>query len=168
MISVYICEIVFEFLFGIAFIYYLYSYDDECLYLQLEKKDIKNLVHIYIIEFALATLCFLIGIISLCGCNSLFTKIYKAFNNLFKSIIVIISVILLILISVQFFKNKSLLNKDNCGHLKTWLQVWIGYQLFLISIAVIAVITISLCLFICFARTTRKRKMISRRIYQKR
>ena len=77
------------------FIYYLYSYDDECLYLQLEKKYIKNLVHIYIIEFALATLCFLIGIISFCGCNSLFTKIYKAFNNLFKSIIVIISVIFL-------------------------------------------------------------------------
>lgn len=156
VITVYICEIVFEFLFGIAFIYYLYSYDEDCLYLQLEKKYIKNLVYIYIIEFALATLCFLIGIISLCGCNSLFTKIYKSFNNLFKSIIVIISVILLILISVQFFKNKSLLNKENCGHLKTWLQVWIGYQLFLISIAVIAVITICVVSIYLFCKNNSK------------
>lgn len=156
VICVYICEIVFEFLFGIAFIYYQHSYDEKCLYLQLEKKYIKNLVNIYIIEFALATLCFLIGIISLCGCNSLFTKIYKSFNNLFKSIIVIISVILLILISVQFFQNKNLLNKDNCGHLKTWLQVWIGYQLFLISIAVIAVITICIVSIYLFCKNNSK------------
>ena len=64
--------------------------------------------------------------------------------------------ILIFLISVQFFKNKSLLNKDNCGHLKTWLQVWIGYQLFLISIAVIAVITICVVSIYLFCKNNSK------------
>jgi hypothetical protein len=132
ILIVLICEIVFEFSFG--FVFFLFTeYDDysgpECVDLLFWARFIWKM---YVIESSIALICFLIGLTSLCCYRRHFTKIYVSFNNFFKSLIFLASIIILAIITVVYNEN------EKCSKLHQLTFVWLVFHYSLLAVAVMA------------------------------
>ena len=166
VVLVFICEFICEFSFGIMFSYY-YNLFPHCTLLKTKQYNYIIIVSFtYRVEFGLATICFLIGLASLLCCNTLLTKIYVSFNNLFKSIIVIVSIVLLVLVFLQYWEN-GLKTNGECGNLKLWVIIWMSYQLFLLGVAVIAIIIIGTFSLYLYCKDYDKEEIIDIQNYLK-
>jgi hypothetical protein len=85
---VFLCEFLFEFSFGILF--FIFTTDPKYYEDGLEAgthcadfaKSVQIVWLVYLVEFSVACLCFLIGIIALIRyCRRIFTRIYISLNN---------------------------------------------------------------------------------------
>ena len=127
-----LCEIVFEFSFGLVF--YIFTenegyYGQECVDLVFWARTIWKL---YFIEFCIAFICFLIGIMSLLCYKKPLTKLYIGFNNSFKSLIFIASLIIMCIITVVYNE------KEKCNLLSQVTFVWLIFHYSLLGIACLA------------------------------
>ncbi len=151
ILIVFLCEILFEFSFGLFF--FLFSeyegyYREGCIELLFWTKTIWKL---YLAEFTVAFICFFIGILSLFCYNRKLTKVYVAFNNFFKSIIFFASIIIL---TIVFMIYKS--ERDACDQLGELTFYWLIFHFSLLGFACIAALTILVVTFLFYKKRKNK------------
>lgn len=152
---VFICEIVFEFSFGIFF-YWFTEHDGyfgpNCKQLAYWTKKIWIL---YLAEACVALICFLIGLVSLFCYKKLMTKLYIGFNNLSKTVIFICSIVILSTITIIYQK------KEDCNQLGLLTLFWLIFHYTLLGIALLAGIFILIITIIIYRRN-KKKKLLDR------
>lgn len=148
-------EILFEFSFGFFFL--IFSEDDK-----LNKNECVLLLYwttflyiLYLVEFAIAFLCFLIGIFSLFCFKNLLTRIYVSFNNFFKSIIFLASLFCLVIISYAYNQD------ENCGKLRSLTFIWMVFHFLLLSVALLACCIVLIITFMIYFKN-KKRELSER------
>jgi hypothetical protein len=147
---VFICEIVFEFSFGIFFYWFTENdgyYGSDCKQLVYWTKKIWIL---YLIEACVALICFLIGLVSLFCYKKLMTKLYISFNNLFKTIIFLCSIVILTKITIIYQI------KEDCNQLGLLTLFWLIFHYTLLGIALLAGIFILIITIIIYRRNKKK------------
>ena len=146
-----LCEIIFEFSFGLAFFFfseYDGYYSDQCENLVFWARTIWKL---YLAEFTVAVICFLIGILSLICSRQVLTKVYIAFNNFFKSIIFFASIIILTIVFIVYNE------EENCNKLGDLTFYWLAFHFSLLSFAFIAGLTILIATLFFYYKSKKKR-----------
>lgn len=142
-----LCEILFEFSFGLVFFILTenesYYGGDSCRKLLYWAKLIWK---IYLAEFSIAFVCFLIGLMSLLFRRIILTKIYVGFNNFFKGIIFIASVVVLCIITIIYNE------EENCNELRDLTFIWLVFHYILLGIACTAC-----CIILCVTGIIYKR-----------
>ncbi len=150
ILIVFLCEFTFEFSFGVLFFIYT---KDEKFYGKGDCDQLLfwsgNLWKLYLIEFSFAFLLFCIGISSLLCYNQFLTKVYIGFNNSFKTLIVIFSVVILPAMTVIYNYN------EECGELRTLTFYWLIFHCTLLGFTLIACIII--CFVTCYIVRTNKK-----------
>jgi len=142
-----LCEILFEFSFGLVFYIFTenqaYFGGDTCIKLLYWTKILWK---IYLTEFSIAFVCFLIGVMSVLLNRIILTKIYIGFNNFFKGIIFIASVIVLSFITIIYNE------KEKCNKLRDLTFIWLVFHYVLLGVA-----CTSCCIILCVTGIIYKR-----------
>lgn len=153
ILMVFLCEFIFEFSFGLVFFIFTeeetYYGGDSCEKLLYWTKQIWRL---YTIEFSIAFVCFLIGILSLFCCTKKLTKVYVGFNNSFKSVIFVLSCVILAIITVVYNY------EEPCMQLRDLTFYWLCFHYTLLAIACLACMVIMVVTYIIYRRSTKFKK----------
>lgn len=146
-------EFLFEFSFGLVF--YIFTKEEK----YYDKDTCVNLLYwgdkiwkLYTIEFSIAFVCFVIGLASFLCCKENLTKIYIGFNNAFKSVIFILSLIILSIITVVYN------NSEECDELGQLTFIWLCFHYILLSIACLACLIIWVVTYIIYRRSRSHKK----------
>jgi hypothetical protein len=147
IVIVLLCEILFEFSFGLVFFIFTenesYYGGDSCGQLLYWTKILWK---IYLTEFSIASVCFCIGIMSLCCKRNILTKIYIGFYNFFKGIIFLASLVVLAIITVIYNLG------EECNKLRDLTFIWLVFHYSLLGVA-----CTSCCIILCVTGIIYKR-----------